>query len=63
MAHLFPDEFDTYVLTGFSKSVLPSLGGVSLQTPVPAALESPTRFGTLAAGFISSFVNFSDLSC
>jgi hypothetical protein len=52
MAQLFPEDFGTLVLTGFSKSVLPSFFGVVLQTPEAAAVENPAKFGTLAAGYV-----------
>jgi hypothetical protein len=54
MAQLFPEDFDTLILTGFSKEVLPSFFGVVLQTPIAAAVENPARFGTLAAGYVGS---------
>jgi hypothetical protein len=57
IAQLFPEDFDEIVLTGFSKSVLPSFFGVVLQTPEPAAVENPARFGSLATGYVgSSFI-------
>lgn len=52
MGQLFPEDFDTLILTGFSKSVLPSFFGVVLQTPEAAAVENPARLGTLAAGYV-----------
>jgi hypothetical protein len=54
MAQLFPEDFDEIILTGFSKAVLPSFFGVVLQTPEPAAIENPARFGSLAAGYVGS---------
>lgn len=54
IAHQFPKDYDQFVLTGFSKLFLPSLPGVSLQGPVPAAVENPARFGTLAPGYLTS---------
>jgi hypothetical protein len=56
MAQLFPEDFNTYILTGFSKSVLPSFFGVALQTPEPAAVENPAKFGTLAAGYVKDLL-------
>ncbi len=52
MAQLYPEDFNTLILTGFSKSVLPSFFGVVLQTPEAAAIENPALFGTLAAGYV-----------
>lgn len=51
-----PGDFDTYVLTSFSKSVLPSFIGVSLQTPLPAAIADPARFGHLPPGYVTSSI-------
>ncbi|KAF5684638.1 alpha beta-hydrolase [Fusarium denticulatum] len=50
----YPKDFDEYVLTGFSKSVLPSLPGISLQKPVPAAVAIPDRYGHLSPGYVTS---------
>lgn len=54
MAQLYPGDFESIVLTGFSKLVLPSLLGVSLQLPVPAAVHDPSRFADLALGYVTS---------
>lgn len=42
------------MLTGFSKSVLPSLPGVVAQDPEPGAVVWPTRFGNLPADYLTS---------
>lgn len=61
IAHLFPSDFDTMILTGFSKSVLPSLIGVSLQAPIPAALENAQRFGGLAVGYVRPQIHLKNI--
>lgn len=54
MAAAYPEDFDAYVLTGFSKSVQPSLPGVSLNLPAPAALVEPTRFAGEPLDYLTS---------
>lgn len=54
LANNYPDDVDAFVLTGFSDTLLPSLPGVALVTPVPAAIFDPQRFGTLPIGYVVS---------
>lgn len=53
MAHLYPQDFETTVLTGFTKSVIPSLPGVALQLPLPAAVQDSARFSALPVGYVA----------
>ena len=51
-AQKFPNDWDAYVLTGFSKNVDADIVGVSLVEPAPAPVASPARFGDLAPGYL-----------
>ncbi|QDS67635.1 hypothetical protein FKW77_004502 [Venturia effusa] len=54
LAARYPDDFDAFVLTGFSKSVLPSLAGVALQNVMPASTVWPARFAKLSGAYLTS---------
>lgn len=54
MAARYPDDFDAFVLTGFSKSVLPSLPGIALQNVMPASSVWPARFANLSDAYLTS---------
>ncbi|KXS96420.1 hypothetical protein AC578_3003 [Pseudocercospora eumusae] len=54
IAQAHPEDFEELILTGFSKSVLPSLPGVAAQGAKPAKDVDPERFGNLPAGYLAS---------
>ncbi|EME86882.1 uncharacterized protein MYCFIDRAFT_124382, partial [Pseudocercospora fijiensis CIRAD86] len=54
IAQGYPDDFEDLILTGFSKSVLPSLPGVAAQGAKPAKEVDPERSGNLPAGYLMS---------
>ncbi|KAF2764662.1 hypothetical protein EJ03DRAFT_281615 [Teratosphaeria nubilosa] len=56
MAGEYPADFTHVILTGFTKTVLPSLRGVAMQAPLPAATVWPARFAGLAPGYVTSSV-------
>ncbi|KAH9818210.1 alpha beta-hydrolase [Teratosphaeria destructans] len=56
MAGAYPTDFTHVILTGFTKTVLPSLGGVARQAPLAAATVMPARFAGLAPGYVTSSV-------
>lgn len=51
-ARKYPQDWNAYILTGYSKFVLPSLIGAPLAGPRPAAKAYPARFGDLPPGYI-----------
>lgn len=53
-AQKFPNDWDSYVLTGFSRAVDADILGVSLVEPAPAAVADPAQFGTLSPGYLTA---------
>ena len=53
-AQASPNDWQAFVLTGYSKTVLPSLPGIQLQNPQPASTVWPDRFGDLPVGYLTS---------
>lgn len=54
LAALYPGDFDAFVLTGFSKSLLPSLPGIALQNVMPASTVWPVRYANLSGAYLTS---------
>ncbi|TLD39212.1 hypothetical protein E2P81_ATG00199 [Venturia nashicola] len=54
LAARYPGDFDAFVLTGFSKSILPSLPGIALQNVMPASTVWPARFKNLSDAYLTS---------
>ena len=54
MAQLYPTDFSSIILTGFTKSVQPSLPGVALQMAAPAATVDPALYGKLSEGYLTA---------
>ena len=54
MAKEHPEDFKEIILTGWSKSVLPSLPGIASLGAMPASQVDPSRFGDLPAGYLTT---------
>ncbi|KXS94005.1 hypothetical protein AC579_7516 [Pseudocercospora musae] len=54
MAQAHPEDFEELILTGFSKSVLPSLPGVAAQGAKAAKDVDPERFENFPSGYLTS---------
>jgi pimeloyl-ACP methyl ester carboxylesterase len=50
----YPEDFDELILTGFSKTILPSLPGVAAQGAKPAKDVDPEKFGSLPEGYLTT---------
>ncbi|KAI5357649.1 putative alpha/beta hydrolase-1 [Septoria linicola] len=54
LAQAYPDDFGEMILTGWSRSVLPSLPGVAALGAMPASQVDAERFGDLAPGYLTT---------
>ncbi|WPA97558.1 uncharacterized protein RHO25_002168 [Cercospora beticola] len=54
LAAVYPDDFQEMILTGWSKSVLPSLPGVTALGAQPASQVDAKSFGDLAQGYMTT---------
>jgi hypothetical protein len=54
LARAYPEDFEAMILTGWSKSVLPSLPGIASLGAMPANVVDPQKFGDLAAGYLTT---------
>ncbi|KAE9984294.1 hypothetical protein EG328_008970 [Venturia inaequalis] len=54
LAARYPGDFEAFVLTGFSKSILPSLPGIALQNVMPASTVWPARYANLSGAYLTS---------
>lgn len=53
IATKFPADFDSLILTGYSSTLLQATVGLLLTVLLPAQLQNPTKFGSLAPGYLA----------